>query len=410
MESGQVRQLRSKTVAYIHRCRLKPNSYAFASYHGGRETLYASAFAVMILQTVGQLPTLSAAERRAWADYLNRWQDPETGRYLGPEIAPDELLNPEHDWDLVTMHLTAHVLPALSLLGSGTTYPLSFAHNFLDLDYLHKWLESRDWRHAWREGNNLIAVAQFLIWLRDREGLAEAQDALDMFFAWLDNQIDPSTGLWGTDYGCPPLLAMYGAYHQLLAYYFENRPIPYPERLIDTVLSLQHPDGGFHPAGGGGACEDTDGIDILVNLYKRVDYKRPCIRRALRRAIPNLLSKQLPDGGFAYRLNEPFIHLGIRRTQTPPNVSNLFPTWFRLHSLALIAEVLTDHSISQLSWGFNDTCSMGWHRPWDKNTRQLSAADRLAERLCDPRGDARRIKRAISRMGRRKIKQLMQRA
>ena len=50
--------------------------------------------------------------------------------------------------------------------------------------------------------------------------------------------------------------------------------------MIDTVLGLQHVDGGFNPRGNGGACEDVDSVDILLNLYKRFDYRRADIRFA----------------------------------------------------------------------------------------------------------------------------------
>jgi hypothetical protein len=391
MRVDDLEAIRARAKCFVESCRLQPGEFAFSSYPGGQETLYASAMAVMTLQTLGQLTGVPYPERQKWIAYLNRWQDAETGLFIGPELTPADLTNPQHDFDTVSWHLTAHVLPALSLLGGSTAHPLRFAHRLLDESHLRRWLAERDWTQAWKEGNNLIAAAQFLIWLREREGISKADHALNYFFSWLDSQIDPATGLWGTDHGCNPFYAMYGAYHQLLAYYYEGRPLPWAEKLIDTTLALQHEDGGFHPAGGGGACEDTDGIDILVNLYKITAYKRPHIRRALRRAVPALLGKHLPDGGFAYRLNEPFIHMGIRRTQTAPNVGNMFATWFRLHALALIGQILTDHPVGQVEWGFNNTCSMGWHRPWSREAHRLTRGDRLAELVCAPATDMRRL-------------------
>jgi hypothetical protein len=88
----------------------------------------------------------------------------------------------------------------------------------------------------------------------------------------------------------------------------------------------------------------------------------------------------MPDGGFVYRLDEPFIHMGIEKTATPANQSNLFPTWFRLHTLALISEILNDEPCAGFDWKFNQDCSMGWHEAWDKQQHALSIADILAER------------------------------
>ncbi|MEZ4681893.1 MAG: hypothetical protein R2932_47560 [Caldilineaceae bacterium] len=105
-------------------------------------------------------------------------------------------------------------------------------------------------RCVWLEGNNLLFVGQLLVFLRDIEENKQAQLALDFYFDWLDSQVDPQTGLWGTNGYCSPFVAMCGGYHQLLVYYYEHRPVLRIEQLIDTVLALQHIDGGFSPKGG----------------------------------------------------------------------------------------------------------------------------------------------------------------
>lgn len=225
----------------------------------------------------------------------------------------------------------------------------------------------------------MLFVGQFLIHLRDMEGVPSAQPALDLYFEWLDREQDSATGLWGTNGYCSKTAAMYGGYHQLLVYYYENRPVRYSEQLIDVTLSLQHPNAGFNTGGGGGACEDTDAIDIFVNMYKLVNYKRPQVRNALRKVLHHILQRQMSDGGFVYRLNEPFVHMGIQKTASGPNQSNFFSTWFRVHAIALISEVLTDEPIAQVPWHFNNSCSMGWHRRWDKHQHPVTIMERQNE-------------------------------
>lgn len=346
---------------------------------GGATTLYSSCFAAMCLHYLGELESERESAVHDWSSYIDSWQDERTGYFLGPEIVSNELSSPAHDYEHIAMHLTAHVLPAMDLLGAKPSHPLRFAHPFLDLRYLRDWLDRRNWTDAWLEGNNLLFIGQFLLHLRDCEGKKDAEPALRLYFEWLDACLDPRTGLWGTDGHCSPFIAMCGGYHQLLIYYHEDREVCCKEQLIDTVLSLQHPDGGFHPKGGGGACEDVDAVDILVNMYKRTSYRRTEIRIALRKALRTILEKQMPDGGFVYRVGEPFVHMGIQRTKSPKNTSNLFATWFRVHAVALIAEVLTDHPVSSVVWRFNDRCSMGWHRPWNKQAHSVSALTRCRE-------------------------------
>jgi hypothetical protein len=333
----------------------------YTMFPGGNVTLYASCFAAMILHYVNALYDIDKVKRNKWVDYINGWQDSVTGRFIGLEIVPEELTSPKHDWNHVTMHLTAHAIPALHVLGGRPLYPLHFAHRFLDQKNLRDWLDQRDWKDAWLEGNNLLFVGQFLVYLRDFEGKKKAQTALDTYFDWLDAEQDPSTGLWGTNGYCDSYEALYGAYHQLLVYHYCNRPVHYAQRIIDTVLNLQHPDGSFTRSGGGGACEDVDAVDVLVNLYKSIGYKPRALHNALQRVLKIILDSQMPDGGFVYRRGTSFSQLGIPRTFVPVNTPDMFSTWFRVHTIALICQVLQDHPLAQIPWRFNSICSMGWH-------------------------------------------------
>lgn len=348
--------------------------------HEGEITLYSSCFASMVLHHINRLNEYSGDELEVWSRYINHWQERETGYFIGPEITRGDLTSSKHAYDHVAMHLTAHVLPALALMNSSPRYPLYFAHRFLNEYELREWLNARDWRDAWLEGNNLLFLGQFLIHLRDVEGIESASNSLEIYFEWLGKEIDPKTGLWGTNGYCSPFVAMCGGFHQLLVYYYENQEVRFKERLVDTVLRLQHPDGGFSPNGGGGACEDVDAADILVNMYKMNDYRRRDIRIALRRLLRSIRNKQKEDGGFVYRLNEAFIHNGIRKTYSPPNVSNLFATWFHIFIFALINEIIHDeHIFNNNHFNFNKTCSMGWHRPWEKSKHVVGRIDSIKE-------------------------------
>lgn len=369
--------MRSEVIRFIgDRATGVPGEYRYSVT--GSTNLYSSCYALMTLHYLDALP-ISSDFRFAWAEYIQQWQDPYTGYFLGPELVEPLPTNAKHDLTHLKLHLVTTVLPCLAILDSKPRYQLKFAMDFLDPNVLSNWLSHRDWRDAWLEGNNLIFVIQLLIYLRDVEKIPESAKRIEEFFAWLDSEIDPSTGLWGTNGHCNHFVAMCGGYHQLLAYYWEQRPNPYPQKLIDTTLALQHPDGGFHPGGGGGACEDVDAVDILVNMYKLHKYRRPEIRYALRKVLRSITIKQMPDGGFVYRLNESFRHMGMLATETDPNNSNMFATWFRVHALALIAEILNNKIKSEFNWKFNTTLSMGWHRQSSATDVSIGFIDRLSE-------------------------------
>jgi hypothetical protein len=392
-----------------------PGSGGFRSVPDGPVTLYGTCYGLLTRHYLGADTPIPGPTRT----FLQASQNPESGLMAGPELCnwspPASAL---HDREHLLLHLTCAALPVFQQFGLPVLHKLTAARCFCHADSLRTWLDRRDLKAAWLEGNNLLFAGQLLIYLRDVEQLPEAREALEVWFNWLARHVDPHTGLWGLAEGASRLDAMCGGYHQLLVYYHEQRPILYPQRLVDTVLSLQHPDGGFAPDGGGGACEDVDAVDILVNLYKQMEYRRPEIRWALRRCLRLLLALQNPDGGFPYsryRPNDPISHMGIPGTHTQRGTSAMFPTWFRVHTLALIAQVLTDEPTLHQPLRFTRTLSMGWHRPWDTANRRLDLADRQAETsagrqqrvqlaIAYGKHALRRCRRAIGRVVRRLLR------
>lgn len=397
--NNRSKQWASRSVSFLL---AQTSSYGASSVPNGPVTLYGTCYALLGLHYLGcKSPDLEHAFKELVADT----RDPSSGLYNGTELlhfTPAEGVL--HDKRHLQLHLTCSaVLPVAQEVGFSLP-PLSTSHGYCNLDFLRDWCSSVDWTNAWFEGNNILFVGQMLIYLRDIENYSGADDALCFWFAWLDSAVDISTGLWGTDGYCSPAEAVYGGYHQLLVYYYENHPLSNPHGLVDTVLALQHEDGGFNPSGNAGACEDVDSVDILVNCYKRLDYRRSDIRFALRRCLRHILSTQNADGGFPYNRNQPQTHMGIPGTEAGPNISCTFPTWFRIHTLALIAEVLPNSlELRGISFQFNLALSMGWHaspEAWHQvpdgvsfNERLLDGRMRLGQGFRLARQKAGRLKR-----------------
>jgi hypothetical protein len=150
---------------------------------------------------------------------------------------------------------------------------------------------------------------------------------------WNGN-LDPRTSLWGTDGACGPAEAVYGGYHQLLIYHYERRPVRNPHGLIDGCWLSSTPTGAscLRERRGvrGRGCRGHFG-----DLYKQTDHRRREVRMALRKCADHVWAQQNPDGGFPYTRNRPQHHMGVPGTVAPPNVSAMFPTWFRIHTLAV---------------------------------------------------------------------------
>jgi hypothetical protein len=363
-----------QVVAFLKRI---INAGLLPSVPNGNTTLYGTCYGAMGQFYLNELPVVNDAI----PELIFQSQCPDTGYFIGPELQdyfPSE--NIQHDRIHLLNHLAVSaVLPLAENLGIGLR-PLLFAQKWCISDYLVTWQDSVDWKNAWFEGNNILFVGQLLVYLRDVEKYPGAQASLEAWFEWLEREIDPATSLWGTNGYCDAAAAVYGGYHQLLVYWHENRPIRNPKGLVDTVMSLRHMDGGFNPGGNGGACEDVDSVDILVNCYKRWDYRRPEIRRALWHCADHILATQNPDGGFPYNRDQPQSHMGIPGTEAGPNVSCIFPTWFRIHTLALCHEIIPEHpQLAGIPFRFNNHLSMGWHQSPPGWKLEITAAQRKEE-------------------------------
>lgn len=336
------------------------DSGAYSSVPGGKPTLYGTVYMALTRYYLTGSKHLSPETKRFIADH----QDPETGFFIGPELndISQEAAN-THDREHLLLHLACATIPACIHFDIPIRHPARFARRFLDIEYLSHWLSQRDFTDAWLEGNNLLFVGQLLVYLRDHENLEAAGPALHYWFNWLDERIDPRTGLWGTDGKCTLHNAMAGGYHQLLVYYHENHPLHYCKQLIDSTMTLQNHRGGFSARNISTACEDVDAADILVNSFKHCHHRPYRVRAALRRLSRLIVSNQNPDGGFSYQADANQSHMGIPDTKAGPNVSTAFATWFRIHTLALCAELnRNDPSLDKEPLYFTNNLSMGWHR------------------------------------------------
>jgi hypothetical protein len=368
--------IEKRVIDYVNRMSLgAPGRYKSSA--AGGESLYASCFAAMIMDYVGCLDGISPEAKQAWVDYIQSYQDHTSGYFIGPEISEGELESSAHSKEHLMLHLTAHVLPALKALDAKPRYPLTFGLVYLDPAWRENWLTSIDWSRAWIEGNNLLFVGQILTYLYEDEGVVEAKQGVFDLLDWLDGCVDEKTGVWGTQGSCDIRPAVYGGYHQLLLYYYWRREVKHRERLIDAVLAMQHFDGGFSDSFGGGTCEDVDCVDILVNLYKCTQYRRTEVERSLRRAGASILRKINTEGGFYYKRGIEFLHMGMRNTYAPPGVANMFSTWFSIHTLALIGEIVDLPQTRGIRGRFNKCCSMGWHEHWDHTAARNISRDFL---------------------------------
>jgi len=310
---------------------------------------FASCFAYKILDHLGELDRYTPEQRKEWAEYIRDCQDAADGLWY--EI---ERNSKTHDQEYIALQLTTFALELLEKEGLKPKYPIKW----LDKISFPTWLYQRDFSDPWKEGNRILFVGQLLYFCAEDSStsLRSAQNDVNLMLSqlinWLDETVDPQTGFWGTDPNKinfqPPYKnkpagmyeAMLGAYHQYILYKLVGRTPPYIHSAVTNTLDLQYPDGLFRKYGGGGACEDMDAVEILIQGYPFVDHKTQKQIQAVLQTVHNrLINLQHTDGGFAYNPYLALCYSGIPLLECEKGESDIFSTWFRLKTLDRISNV-----------------------------------------------------------------------
>ena len=332
----------------------KPGHYKYSA--DCPETLWASAFAVLVLGLIGELEKMSEKEKSLWIKYIQSFQDRKTGFFLDPKFKDQDKKSLIHSNELVFAHSSTFIMGALVLLGGKPLYPINWVHEYKDPNNMKKWIETRPWEiNPWIVGNWSYdmgcAIGMDYLVTKDDRNL----EAMNAYFEWYDKHQLKETGWW--DLGGKALVSeqQYGGYHTLMIYRMFDRPVPKAERMIESSLSLQPRDGMFVRSGGGGCCEDMDVIDTLVSLGLATDYKKEEIKDALLKALPAILSKQNSDGGFYDNLRGSRAEFGWKLCSARPGESDLCSTLFQCFCIVLIGEFLDDKKIMDTKWHHHKT-------------------------------------------------------
>jgi hypothetical protein len=196
---------------------------------GKRPDLYSSLDIAIMRAVMGEdfRRTLSHEQRSQWVDHINTYAQRD-GTYTD---------NFNHS----KLHTNGMVIEALGVLGGRQPRPVRLYDSFEAPHSVGPWLETIDWEHQWR--------ASHLFWggVHCFSMSSKATDVwLEAVFSWLNANLDETTGWWRK--GVPHAdrhQPLGGSVHILPIYEHHDRPFPYPERVIDSVLELQLPSGNW---------------------------------------------------------------------------------------------------------------------------------------------------------------------
>jgi len=325
-----------------------PGEYMYTPYME-KPVLYNGVYAIMIRSLFND--SFSDKEKIQCVNYINSHQS-EDGLFRDSRIN-NEIAEVEDWWGW--RHLSAHVVTALTALDARTRYPFKFLAFLYKKGEVEKWISMLPWEDkADFVSNTIMNYGVLLQYSRDYWGIEEAGHALNEIFSWLDKVQDPDTGCWGTfgDQERRKSLMVQTAYHFWSLYFYDNRPIQYIDKAIDTILETQNKLGGFGVSLNSSACEDIDSIDPLCRFYHLSNYRNKDIEKALNKALPWILINQNTDGGFVFKRFDPLVY-GHELMSAVADGSAMFPTWFRTLSIAYISQALKDNSmLKQVDWHF----------------------------------------------------------
>lgn len=347
--------VKEKTLRYVEKMRVKEQPYG--RYHcnnsSSEPVLYASSYAAMTRHLYDDLKNLSERERKEWVIYLQSHQE-ENGLFTDPAIINSEMWKDKKWKGYGQQHFTLHVIGAFGALGARIKKPFRIIEPFKRKNYTVQWLEARNWDDTFHTGNEVQNLVVMLQYARDFQEDTKAGKVIDCILDYLDYKQNSETGLWGEKTDTPEGLSrqVMGTYHFLLLYFYEQRPINYVEKLIDSCLTTQNKVGGFGVDPKSNACEDIDSIDPLVRLSFLTPYRSSEITSALEKALNWVLANQNEDGGFVFRRDGRSV-CGTSEIYSGINESAMFPTWFRTLSLAYLSKRLPDLTLG-IDWYFMD--------------------------------------------------------
>jgi hypothetical protein len=185
-------------------------------------------------------------------------------------------------------HATAYAVGALKLLGAKPKYPMAFLKKYDSPEKVEKMLEGIPWGMIWTGSHIGAGIASAGV----NTGEVDSK-WMDAYFNWLDREADPKTGYWirgDAKNKTATMDEMGGAFHFYFLYAYFKRPLPYPEKIIDTTIALQHGNGLWDadvPY-----CIDLDGVYDIIQAYKLTNgYRKKDVEATVVKTLDSIVTR-----------------------------------------------------------------------------------------------------------------------
>ncbi|MEP6479091.1 MAG: acyltransferase [Rhodoglobus sp.] len=287
-----------------------PERELFLDHPGAAGTVRAQGDAIELADLLlGHAPPqLPAADQIA---RLRGWQDPTTGG-VAPLASNGTAVGPVDPADADVAYHVLSVGYALDLLGSSFEHPLRVVTDSSAAE-LATFLDELPWRdRAWHAGHWVDALGTAVYWSK-RRGDSLPAGYTDGLIGWLVAHADSDSGMWGRPTSTEGLLQMVNGMYRTTRGTFAQfgLPLPYPERVIDTVLRHSRDLRYFEPDSQD-ACNVLDVAHPLW-LTRGSGYRTAEVTDLAERLLGHALDRWTDGAGFAF-------------SAAPPDARNLATT------------------------------------------------------------------------------------
>ena len=287
--------------ALLDRC-WDPGTGLFADRPGVEATVRAQCDAVEIADLLlGGPPEQLPAEEQIRR--LRSWQDPVSG-LVGrlDETGVPRLREPSLDNGDAAYHVLS-VGYALDLLGSAFPSPIAL-NPAQTPEALTAWLDGLRWQdNPWEAGSQIDALGTAMTW-NELAGHGNPLGCEEALLGWMVTRVDPGTGMWGRVDDGDLLLAVNGWYRAARGTFGQfGIPVPYPERVIDTVLRHLGNATRFAPE----RLNACNVLDVAYPLWitRRTGHRAEDVRTRAAELIPHVLGQWTPNEGFGFAAPSP---------------------------------------------------------------------------------------------------------
>lgn len=258
---------------------------------GPLDGLSCADFAI-IDYTTGPWP-LAPSEQEARVAVLQQFQSLETGLFSQDAPPTQKGSATQEKARLEPWAGTAHFVAALELLGARPLLPIRAFDKLRTPAGMEQMLGGLDWSDPAQASKGASAAACLAV------TCDVGPEWFDRFFAWLDRESDPSTGLWRRGVKMTPPDALTAAFRYLVLYERFRRPLPRASAILKTALELQGPEGLYSSQGPGWL--ELYAVFAADRAFRQCGQGYARLRAALQ-GLTRAISSRLADAQFRARL------------------------------------------------------------------------------------------------------------